>query len=642
MIRTPPPEKKVASKKKQSIKKLYKPMLATLVDGPFDGDEWLFETKWDGYRAIAAVQNHKVLLYSRNEKDFSNDYPAVVAAVENISHNVVLDGEIIVLDNKKNSHFQSLQNYKTTGKGKLVYMVFDLLHLNGNELQQLTLLERKSLLKDVVAQLNDKTVQYSGHVLKKGKAFFKKAQQQSWEGIIAKQTGSIYEEGRRATSWLKIKVTNEQEALICGFTAPRGSRKKLGALVLGLYENKQLKYIGHCGGGLNEAMLGELYDKLVPLVQKTSPFSEKIKTNTPVTWVKPELVCQVKFSEWTGDGHLRQPVFLGLREDKPAKEVHPETPKTITMGTTVSEKDRTLTLNGKKVSLTNQQKIYWPKEKITKGQLIDYYLAIADFILPHLKDRPLSLHRFPNGIAGPAFYQKDLDLEQTPSWIKSVPLHAASTGKNVDYLICNNEATLAYMVNLGCIEINPWLSRTGKLDNPDYIVLDLDPESIDFKYVVEAALHIKAFLDPYKISCFCKTSGSTGLHIYIPTGGKITYDTSRLFAEYIARHVNQELPESTSVTRAKSARNKKVYLDFLQNSRGQTVAAPYSARPKPGATVSMPLLWKEVNEKLSIKDFDIFNSLERINESGDLWQDIQSTKNDLRKFISDMEKNAGA
>ncbi|WP_246269349.1 DNA ligase D [Chitinophaga oryzae] len=620
-------------------------MLATLVDAPFDDAGWLFETKWDGYRAIAAVQNGKVQLYSRNEKDFGKDYPAVVAAVENIAHNVVLDGEIIVLDSKKSSHFQSLQNYKTTGKGNLVYMVFDLLHLNGTELQQLTLLERKSLLKEVVAQLNDKRVQYSGHVLKKGKEFFEKARQQQWEGMIAKKADSPYEEGRRSASWLKIKVTNEQEAIICGFTAPRGSRKKLGALVLGLYDDKQLKYIGNCGGGLNEATLDMLSEKLRPLVQPTSPFDRKIRTNMPVTWVKPKLVCQVKFSEWTGDGILRMPIFLGLREDKPPSDVHTETPKTVqTMATTTAaataEKDRVLTLNGKKVNLTNQQKIYWPKEKITKGQLVDYYLSVAQYILPHLKDRPMSLHRFPNGIDKPSFYQKDLDLEQTPAWIKSIALHAASTGKDVDYLLCNNEATLAYMVNLGCIEINPWLSRTGRLDNPDYVVMDLDPENIDFKYVVEAALHIKAFLDPYKITSFCKTSGSTGLHIYIPTGGKHSYDTGRLFAEYIARQVNKQLPKSTSVTRAKAARNKKVYLDFLQNSRGQTVAAPYSVRPKPGATVSMPLHWKEVNEKLKISDFDLFNSLERINEVGDIWHDIQSTKNDLRKFIRDVEQSA--
>ncbi len=633
--------KKKTTRAARKIKKVYKPMLTTLVSEPFDGNDWLFETKWDGYRAIASVENHQANLYSRNEKSFNEDYPAVVAAVEKISHNVVLDGEIIVLDNKGKSHFQTLQNYRTTGKGKLVYVVFDLLHLDGNDLQHLSLLERKSLLKDVIKELNDKTIRFSPHVLKKGINFFEKARTQEWEGIIAKKADSVYEEGRRGMAWLKIKIVNEQEALICGYTAPRGSRKQIGALVLGMYENKKLKYIGHCGGGLNEATIGQLYALLQPLITKTSPFSEKVGTNMPVTWVKPELVCEVKFQEWTGDGHLRQPVFLGLREDKPAKEVHPETAKKINMATTI-EKERTLTLNSKKVSLTNQTKLYWPDEQISKGQLIDYYLSVAKYIVPHLKDRPLSLHRFPNGIKGPSFYQKDLDLEQAPAWIKSVPLRADSTGKDVDYLVCNNEATLAYMVNLGCIEINPWLSRLSSLDKPDFMILDLDPEDIDFKYVVETALHIKNMLDSFHITSFCKTSGSTGLHIYVPTSAKHPYETTRLFAEYIARHVNEELPKSTSVVRAKSARNKKVYIDFLQNSRGQTVASPYSARPKPGATVSMPLLWEEVNEKLRISDFNIHNSLERVNEVGDLWHDIKSVKNDLRKVIREIESNAHA
>jgi len=634
------PEKK-AARSVHRIKKIYKPMLTTLVSEPFDDAGWLFETKWDGYRAIASVENHKATLYSRNEKPFNDHYPAVVAAVEKISHNVVLDGEIIVLDNKGRSHFQTLQNFRTTGKGKLVYAVFDLLHLDGNELQHLSLLKRKSLLKDIITELNDKTVRFSPHVLKNGKSFFEKARKQGWEGIIAKKADSVYEEGKRGMWWLKIKIVNEQEALICGYTAPRGSRKQIGALVLGMYENKKLRYIGHCGGGLNEATIGMLYNRLQPLISKTSPFTEKVGTNMPVTWVKPELVCQVKFQEWTGDGHLRQPVYLGLRSDKPARDVHPETAKKITMATVI-EKERTLTLNGKKVSLTNQTKLYWPDEQISKGQLIDYYLSVAKYMLPHLKDRPQSLHRFPNGIKGPAFYQKDLNLEQTPAWIKSVPLRADSTGKDVDYLLCNNEATLAYMVNLGCIEINPWLSRLNSLDKPDFMILDLDPENIDFKYVVETALHIKDMLDSFNITSFCKTSGSTGLHIYVPVAAKYPYESTRLFAEYIARHVNEELPRSTSVTRAKSARNKKVYIDFLQNSKGQTVAAPYSAPPKPGATVSMPLLWKEVNEKLRISDFNIHNSLERLNEAGDLWHDIKSVKNDLRKVIREIENSAHA
>lgn len=651
--RTAVAEPEAASLPRQKMKKTYRPMMATLIDAPFSREGWLFEPKWDGYRAIANVSEGKVNLYSRNQQSFNNDYRPVVQAVEKIAHNVVLDGEVAVMTGRDAADFQALQNYKTTGKGKMVYAVFDLLHLNGVELQQLPLTERKALLKEVVRQLKSPVVRYSEHVMTSGEQLFKKAGTKGWEGIIAKKADSTYEEGRRTMSWLKMKIVDQQETIICGYTEPRGSRKKLGALVLGVYENDRLKYIGHCGGGLNGKLIDMLYEKLQPLRRETSVFKERIKTNMPVTWVRPVLVCEVKFSSWTERGQLRQPVFLGLRKDKPVKDVHQETAKALHMtdlktaakkatAKKAADKDdakqRTLKLNGKEVTLTNQPKVYWPKEKITKGQLIDYYLSIAEYILPYLKDRPLSLHRFPNGINAPGFYQKDLDRETTPSWIKTIPLHSASTGKNVDYLICNNEATLAYMINLGCIEVNPWLSRVKKLDNPDHIVMDLDPEQIAFGYVVETALCIKEILDQLKLTCYCKTSGASGLHIYIPTGGKYTYETGRLFAEYVARQAQQQLPRTTSVIRAKSQRKRKVYIDYLQNSRGQTVAGAYSVRPQPGATVSTPLLWKEVNDKLDIGNFHIWNTLDRIREKGDLWEPVQREKNDLRKVIQQIEK----
>jgi bifunctional non-homologous end joining protein LigD len=647
---------KAASKKKaqpaESVKpksaapKKYKPTMATLVDEPFSREGWLFESKWDGYRAIAEVRNGKVDLYSRNHIPFNKDYPPVVKAVEKIAHNVVLDGEIVVLDSKGVSNFQALQNYRNTGKGNLTYVAFDLLYLNGEDIRQIPLTERKALLQEVVKQLGDKTVQYSSHVMKDGEKLFKKASEKGLEGIIAKKADSVYEEDRRTMNWLKIKILNQQETIICGYTAPRGSRKKLGALVLGVQDDKgELRYVGHCGGGLDTEMIDMLYAKLQPLRRETPVFREKIKTNMPVTWVKPVLVCQVKFSSWTEGGILRQPIFLGLREDKPVKDVHKETAKSVDMATThkttaTQEKERTLKLNSKNVTLTNQQKIYWPDEKITKGELVDYYLSVAPYLLPYLKDRPLSLHRFPNGIKGSSFYQKDLDTETIPAWMKTVPLHASSTGKDVDYLICNNEATLAYMVNLGCIEVNPWLSRTSRLDHPDYVVMDLDPEDISFKAVIETALCIKEILDEMKVTAYCKTSGASGLHIYIPTAAKYEYETCRLFAQYIARQAHQQLPGITSIVRAKSQRKKKVYVDYLQNSRGQTVAAPYSVRPKPGASVSTPLEWKEVNDQLKITDYNIRNTLDRIKKKGDLWQPVQQGKNDLKKVIQQLEKLA--
>lgn len=301
------------------------------------------------------------------------------------------------------------------------------------------------------------------------------------------------------------------------------------------------------------------------------------------------------------------------------------------------EDNTTVKLNGHQVNLTHRNKLYWPKEKISKGELLDYYLSVADVILPHLKNRPQSLHRFPNGITGISFYQKDLDLKNVPSWIKTESIHASSTGKYVDYLVCNNEATLAYMANLGCIELHPWLSRLGHLDHPDFIILDLDPEDIAFKYVIKTAQCIHDILEEMALESYVKTSGSTGIHIYIPVGAKYTYDTCRMVAEHIAATAHERLPEFTSIVRAKAQRKKKVYIDYLQNSIGQTVAAAYSVRPRAGATVSMPLLWREVNDKLHIEDFHIGNVLKRLEKKGDLWKEIHKQRNDLKQIIKKLE-----
>lgn len=642
--------KKTVEKKRE----LFTPMMATLVDAPFSREGWIFETKWDGYRAIADVKKGSVELYSRNHLSFNKDYQPVVAALEKLKLNAVLDGEIVIMKKDGTSDFQSLQNYKNDASGNLVYVVFDMLELDGQDLKALPLIQRKELLKDVITQLGSKTILYSDHVADNSEKIYNKAKEKGWEGIIAKEADSLYAEGRRSATWLKIKIIDEQETIICGYTEPKGSRKKIGSLVLGMYDdNQELRYVGNCGGGLNGESINELYKLLQPRVQKTSPFKEKIRTATAVTWVKPELVCQVKFSSWTSDKRLRQPIFLGLRKDKPAEDVHKETAKSTKMVTKKAaakaavqpksqEKERVVTLNGKKVTLTNQQKLYWPEENITKGELLDYYMEMADYVLPYLKDRPLSLHRFPNGIEDAGFYQKDIETESAPAWVKTIQLHAASASRDVDYLICNNAATLAYMANLGCIEMNPWLSRVKKLDNPDYIVLDLDPEDIAFRYVVQTAQAIKDLLDKLGVKAFCKTSGASGIHIYVPTGGKFNYETCRLFAEYVAKEVQHELPDITSVIRTKSKRNKKVYIDYMQNSRGQTVASPYSVRPKPGATVSAPLDWNELTDDLAIANFTMQNMPQRVKEKGDLWKDIDKTKNDLRQAINKIEEMAQA
>ncbi|HET9136211.1 MAG TPA: non-homologous end-joining DNA ligase [Candidatus Kapabacteria bacterium] len=295
-----------------------------------------------------------------------------------------------------------------------------------------------------------------------------------------------------------------------------------------------------------------------------------------------------------------------------------------------TEKDRDLKIGKVTLHLTNQQKLYWPKEKITKGDLVNYYAEVASVMLPYLKGRPQSMNRYPNGIAGPSFYQKDVNLEQVPDWLKTEKIFSESNDAYINYLICNDKATLVYMANLGCIEINPWNSRIGKLDKPDWIVIDLDPEAISFEKVVQTALEVKKVFDELKTKCYCKTSGATGLHIFVPLGAKYEYKEARAFAGEIAREVHERIPAFTSIERSPSKRQRKVYLDYLQNSKGQTLAAPYSVRPKPGATVSTPLEWKEVNNKLDPKAFTIHTIFKRLDKKGDLWKEVLGKGNSIK------------
>ena len=303
--------------------------------------------------------------------------------------------------------------------------------------------------------------------------------------------------------------------------------------------------------------------------------------------------------------------------------------------TATAEKDYDLKVGNVTLKLTNQNKIYWPAEKITKGELVNYYAEIAPVILPYLKGRPQSLHRFPNGISAPGFYQKDLDTKVIPAWVKTQSIFSGSTSENIDYLICNDKATLIYMANLGCIEIHPWNSIIKKIEKPDWLIIDLDPEAIGFDAVIKTALKTKEVCDNFGLDCYCKTSGATGLHIYIPLAAKYEYDVVRTAAHFIAHKVNELLPGITSLERQPKKRQKKVYPDYLQNSRGQTLAAPYSVRPRPGAPVSTPLSWDEVNAKLNPQSFTIKTIMKRLDKMGDLWKPVLGTGARLEKLIKD-------
>jgi bifunctional non-homologous end joining protein LigD len=419
-------------------------------------------------------------------------------------------------------------------------------------------------------------------------------------------------------------------------------------LLLAQYYGKRLEYIGKCGTGFSESTLKELYTKLEPLFITESPLNEKINLRDEIQWVKPKLVCQVKFSEWTQDKNLRHPVYLGLRIDKKPTEVFVtydvnNTPlKEETMKTkspvNKTENDYDLKVGKTVLHLTNQNKIYFPKDGITKGNIVQYYNEVASLILPYLKNRPESMNRFPNGIDAPSFYQKDVDIEKIPSWLKTKKIFSESNDATVNYLICNDKETLLYMVNLGCIEINPWNSTVQHIENPDWLVIDIDPDKDDFKEVVRTALVVKEVLDELETESLCKTSGASGLHVYIPLGAQYDYDSIKILAELLAKEIQVRLPETTSLERSIKKRDHKIYIDYLQNRRGQTLAAPYSVRPKPGATVSTPLEWNEVNEKLHPSQFTINNVLSRFEKKGDLWAPILSKGTNIKHILKKLEE----
>ena len=648
--------------KKAAIPKSVQPMLATSVEKPFNAAGWLYEIKWDGYRAIATIQKGKAGIESRHNISFDEKFLPVKHALEKWPVHAVVDGEIIALTPDGRPGFQELQGFLKQEKAAiLAYYVFDLLWYEGKDYTHLPLLERKAILQSILPY-GDPIIKFSDHVIDEGIPFFEAAIAKGLEGVMAKKAASLYTENHRSKNWLKIKNNQFAEAIICGFTKGRNSRKYFGAVILGRYEEKELKYIGHSGSGFDEGGLKDLFAKFQPLITDKCPFKVKPKTNMPATWLRPELVCMVKYTEVTKEGSLRHPIFDGLREDKKAADeknadvvkVPGNSPakkeatakkkaggKKNQDGQLVEpgEKQAEVVIHNHQLSLSNLAKIYWTKEKISKGDMINYYYQVAEYMMPYLKDRPQSLNRHPNGIDGESFYQKNIG-DQLPDWMKTFRYKSESDGKNKNFLVATDEASLIYMANLGCIEMNPWHSRIQKPDNPDWCVIDIDPDKTNtFKQVIEVALQIKSYLDQLNVTAFCKTSGSAGMHIYIPLGAKYAYDQSKMFAELVVTAVQQEIPGFTSIERSLSKRKGKIYLDFLQNRQIQTIAAPYSLRPKPGATVSMPLHWEEVKPGLTIQDFTIYNSPARIRQQPDIFKGVLGQGIDLEKVVEKIGKD---
>ena len=602
-------------------------MLAQTGATPFDNPQWVYEIKWDGYRAIAE-KNDTVKLYSRNGISLIERFAPVAAAIEKIKHPCILDGEIVWLRENGTPDFQQLQNYDPSMPGQLVYQVFDLLQLNNKSTTNLTLLQRKQLLKKLLG--SNKMLKYSEHIMGKGIAFFNECKKAGLEGIMAKDGNSTYHTGIRTKAWLKLKNIQTADVTVVGFTAPKGSRKQFGSLILAVKKNNDWQFCGHVGTGFNEAALKALFEMFQPLITGTNPFKEKVMVNDKPTWVKPVIIVEISFTAQTKDGIFRHPSFIKLRDDKMKKILQKKT--TAPTNDQESAPVKSIAAGKIKVTVTNTNKIFWPEEGYTKGDVLQYYQSMAAYILPHLKDRPLSLNRHPNGIADKGFYHKDAG-EKAPAFVKVFPYK--NEEKVIDYIICNNEATLLYLANLGCIEMNPWNNRYNKTDKPDWLALDIDPgSSNNFKQVIEVAQVAKSIIDKGKLKACCKTSGASGLHIYIPLNAQYEYKVVQQFGEFFMQKIQEQLPVLTTLERSISKRENKIYLDFLQNRKGQTLASVYSIRPVAGATVSAPFEWKELNNTLHPSDFTIKNILKRVQKKADLFKPVLTEKNNLKNALS--------
>jgi bifunctional non-homologous end joining protein LigD len=637
--------------KKAPFPKTFSPMLATLVEKPFDEQGWIYEIKWDGYRAIAMINKGKVSLISRNNKSFNEKFYPVTRALSKWKKNAVIDGEVCVLDEKGIAHFGALQNWRSESDGELVYVVFDILFLDGQDLKELPLSERRKILQKNLPQ--NEVIRVSENVDTSATSFLKNAHKLGMEGIMAKKADSTYTEGIRTKEWLKIKANKRHEVVIGGYTQNEGSSKTFSSLLVGVYEKNKLNYIGKIGTGFNEKTQKEILSKMKKLVTTKMPFIQIPDVNKPsrfqhnppkskATWLKPQLVCEVSYAEMTDDGVMRHPSFEGMRTDKKAKNVMKEKaikrpPKKIAADKRQSllnpgEETQVKKINGHELKFTNLSKVYWPKEKYTKRDMLNYYYQAAPYILPYLKDRPQSLNRFPNGIAGKSFYHKDVTAS-APDWIKMEP-YTTAEGEKKNFLVPEDEAAILYMANSGAIEMNPWNSTIYKENYPDWCLIDLDPSAKNtFEQVIETALVTREVMDNMGITSYPKTSGSTGIHIYIPLGAKYTYDQCQLLGKVIATQVNHILPDITSIERLVKNRNNKLYVDYLQNRPKATLAAPYSLRPKPGATVSMPLHWEEVKKGLKMKDFTIENAIARIKSEGDLFKPVLGKGINLGKIL---------
>jgi bifunctional non-homologous end joining protein LigD len=611
------------------------PMLSLLGNGLPPGPDWVYEVKWDGVRALFFIKKGRVRMCSRRGTAIEQQYPELHQIVNLLdADSAIVDGEIVCFNENGVPSFQLLQNRIGARPGSAAqlaqsqpasFFAFDLLYLNGYDLRRTPLVERKQLLSSILQP--NPTFRYSEHFTGKGQELMEAVREKGLEGIVAKQAYSRYD-SKRSRDWVKVKVLNQQEFVICGWI--EGERDYFGALVLAYYEDERLIYAGNVGSGFTEESLKAVYQKMQPLVTNKSPLSVAPKDIGQVTWIKPELVCMVRYTSWTDDVRLRAPVFLGLRTDQlpqdcvremavqPAPTAEKASRQPLVPET---QNEVVLTIEDRRLKFTNLNKVFYPQEGYTKRDVINFYAGVAALLVPHLKGRPLSLRRYPNGIDGESFFQKEAPAG-IPDWLHTEKIQT-DEDSSTNFVVADDAPSLLYLANLGCIDQNPWMSRIGSLENPDYILIDLDPYHCAYDRIIEAAQLVRQKLDLIGMAGYPKTTGGDGMHIYIPLEPVYSFQQARSFAEIVARWLSAERPDLFTTPRNVAAREKgKVYFDYLQISSGKTISAPYVLRAHAGAPVATPLAWHEVKPGLSPTQFHIGNALRRFDRVGDLFAGV--------------------
>jgi bifunctional non-homologous end joining protein LigD len=601
---------------------------------PFSRAGWLFEIKYDGYRLLAAREQDEVRLSSRAGNDLTATFPEISHAVHALPfEHLIIDGEVVVHDESGIPSFGLLQKRgrlnrpsdirRAAAERPATFYVFDALAFGDYDLRSLPLVKRKTILRELLPSIGP--LRYSDHIERQGETMYEHARELGLEGIIAKKMDSPYRAGR-SSHWLKIKVEQSDDFVVAGYTRPKGSQPGFGALLLAQYEDDTLIYRGRVGSGFSGAQLNDIGAQFKSFKSTAPP--RAAPKGKDIHWVEPTLVCEVRYTEITPDGVLRAPVFLRLRADKRPIDCIRRTaePRLVDAPARVPHEAAERT-----VQFSNLEKVFWPQVGYTKGDLIAYYRSIAAWLLPYLEDRPVVLTRYPEGVEGKSFFQKDAP-DFVPPWLRTERLWSEGSEREINYFIVNSVEPLLYIINMASIPLHIWSSRLSHLERPDWCILDLDPKGAPFTHVVKIAQAIRKLCKEIGLPSFVKTSGSTGLHVLLPLGHRYTYEQSRSLAELLARVVVTKLPEIATVARAVSTREGRVYIDYLQNGHGRLLVSPFSVRPLPGAPVSMPLKWTELTSRLAIGRFTISTAVKR----------MHTLKQDPLRPVLDMKPNLNA